>query len=112
MRRFALAFALVQQADEVLRARKRLPPLGEEILRDDGLVWKVVHGDAPLVEGSRDLHLEVLLGGLVTHDPVIVEASFSRHCHSCKSCQRGKHGLIRAPPDYTGQRGKSRPMCW
>src|SRR5215831_745169 len=107
--RLALPLALVQEPDEVLRTGQRLPPLGKEILRDDGLVRKVVDGNAPLVEGSCDLHLEVLLGGLITHDPVIVEASFSRHCHSCKSCRRGEHGLTRAKPDYTGRRRKSRP---
>src|SRR5207249_11934434 len=69
--------SLVQEADEVLGSGKRLPALRKEVLGQDGAVRQLVDGDAPLVDGPRDLDLEVLLRGLVAHDPVVVEASFS-----------------------------------
>src|SRR5262252_2703623 len=109
----ALTFALVQQANEILRSGQSLPAFWKEVLRHNGLVRKLVDSDAPLVEGPCDLHLEVLLGGLIAHDPVVVEASLSRHCHSCKSCGRGGHGrwLIRASSDYNGPLANPRGEC-
>src|SRR4029077_3513352 len=56
-----LLLALVQEADEVLRTSERLPALREKVLYQDLPVRKLVHRDAPLVEGARNLNLEVLL---------------------------------------------------
>src|SRR5438105_10939043 len=73
-----LLVALVQEADEVLGAGERLPALREEILRQDVAVRQLVDGDAPLLKGARDLHLEIVLGGGVAHDlVVVVEPSLS-----------------------------------
>src|SRR5437867_2741177 len=63
--------------DEVLGSSQRLPTLRKEVLGQYGAIRQLVDGDAPLVEGPCDLDLEVLLRGLVSHDPVVVEASLS-----------------------------------
>src|ERR1700686_5379381 len=72
-----LLLALVQEADEILRASERLPALREKVLDQDLPVRKLIHGDAPFVEGARNLNLEVLLRGLVFDNLVVVESSSS-----------------------------------
>src|SRR6266566_2248506 len=72
-----LLLALVQESDEVLRPRERLPTLREEVLNQDLAVRLLVDGDAPLVERARDFDLEVLLRGLIPNNFVVVESSSS-----------------------------------
>src|SRR5215471_5624029 len=93
--RLALSLALVQESDEVLRTRQCLPPLGKEVLRDDGLVRKVIDGNAPLVEGPCDLHLEVLLGGLITHTRSSSKRRFPDTAIAVSPAGGGEHGLTR-----------------
>src|SRR5215467_4972843 len=69
-----LLLALVQESDEVLRPRERLPTLREEVLDQDLAVRLLVDGDAPLVERARDFDLEVLLRGLIPNNFVVVES--------------------------------------
>src|ERR1700716_244675 len=68
-----LFLALVQEANEVLCACERLPALREKVLDQDLLVRQLIDGDAPFVEGARNLNLEVLLRGFVLDDLVVVE---------------------------------------
>src|SRR6267378_1744232 len=72
-----LLLALVQESDEVLRPRERLPTLREEVLDQDLAVRLLVDGDAPLVEGARNFDLEVFLRGLIPNNFVVVESSSS-----------------------------------
>src|SRR5579859_2716299 len=71
-----LLLALVQEADEVLGTRERLPALRKEVLDQDLPAGQLVDGDAPFVEGARNLDLEVLLRGLIPDNFLVVE-SFS-----------------------------------
>src|SRR2546421_10091389 len=72
-----LLLALVQESDEVLRPRERLPTLREEVLNQDLAVRLLVDGDAPFVEGARDFDLEVFLRGLIANNFLVVESSSS-----------------------------------
>src|SRR5690349_16880877 len=72
-----LLLALVQESDEVLGPRERLPTLREEVLNQDLAVRLLVDGDAPFVERARDFDLEVFLRGLIPNNLVVVESSSS-----------------------------------
>jgi hypothetical protein len=76
-----LLLALVQEADEVLRPREGLPALREKVLDQDLPIRQLIYGDAPLLEGARNLDLEVLLRGLVLDNFVVVESSSSWYSH-------------------------------
>src|SRR4030088_1195495 len=86
-----LLISLVQEPDEVLRSGEGLPALREEVLRQDVSGRELIDGDAPLLKGARDLHLEIVFSGGVAHDlVVVVKPSFSRNGQSNRWMRRGK----------------------
>jgi hypothetical protein len=67
-----LLVPLVQEPDEILRAGEGLPALREEVLRQDVPGRELIDGDAPLLKGACDLHLEIIFSGGIAHDLVVV----------------------------------------
>jgi len=62
----------VQDSNEILRPRERLPALRKEVLGHDLLLRQLKDGHAPLIEGVRNLDLEVAFGIQIPDDPVLV----------------------------------------
>src|SRR5215472_8118836 len=82
VQRFLTLFlALVEEADEVLGTGERLPPLGVEVLGDDGPVRQLIDRHAPLVEGACDLDLKVVFRRDIADNLVVIKASSSGNSH-------------------------------
>ena len=93
----------VEEPDEVLGARHRLPAPREEVLGDHPVVCQRGHRHRPLIERPGDLDL--VGGGFVAHDDTA-----GRRTASTVVASRGRHSHRKRPPIQSRQAYASPPQ--